>query len=126
VDDVLSALVLARGTSEYQMSGIKVVVRSRFTHIAAPQNYRVVEQVALNVGCVLQLISEVANHLREVPCQYRIVVAPFEVFTVVRLSVVADQHPAFRVDPGAGVTGKHHRRNAGDVALEGRDHQIPV
>ena len=95
-------------------------------HVAAPHDQRVVEQRAVAIRRLRQLLDEVREALHVVEVDLRPVLAPLRVLAVVRARVVRRPHAGLGIRAQADVAGDHQRRHARDVALERERLQIEV
>ena len=123
--DMTAALVLSHRAADQHVTDILVAVQVRVAHVTGPQNQRMVEQVAIAIGCRFQLIQEVRQALDVIAVDLGPVLAFLRNRAMVRRGMIGRRHARFRIAPHADVVRVHQRRYPRDVRLESQRLQVP-
>ena len=128
--DVQAALELSAGVPGQEQRAALVVVHVRVAHRRPVEHQRVVEQAALAVGGVLQLVQEIRQHADVVGVDLLEVADPVLAVLVMRGRVERGLHAAVGEHAVRGVAAQLEGEHPRDVAGEGDrlqvEHQLDV
>ncbi len=128
--DVQAALERAAGLAGEEQRAALVIVDVRVAHRRSVDHQRVVEQVAVAVRRVLQLLQEIRQHADVVAVDLREVEDAILAIAVVRRRVEAGVDAAVRVDAARRVAAHLEREHARGVRRERHrlqvEHQLDV
>ena len=95
------------------------------SHVARPEEKRIVQQCAVTVAGGLQLIEEVRQTLNMVAIDLRPIFHALRRSAVMRGCVIGSRDTAFRITPHADIVRIHQRRYTRDVRLKRKRLKIP-
>src|SRR6185503_1412881 len=128
--DVVAALEAPARVAGEQHRQIQMVVHVAVAHAAAVDEQRVLEQVAVAVGRVLQPLQELGEQAHVVRVDLRFLLHLLRVVVVVRDRVMTVGDADLRVAQPRQLAAHHERRHAREVALERErlelEHQVHV
>ena len=119
-----AALQPAASAAGDQARQVGVLVQVAVADAAAVDGHRVVEEVAVAVRGLPQLLEETAQQRDVIEVDLRLPGHVVGVVPVVGHGVVLVRNPDLREGPGTGLASQHQRPDAGDVGLPGEGQQI--
>ena len=127
IGQMTASLQLSVCSADQSMRHVIVQMLVRVSHVTAVENERMIQQRAVAIVGLLQLVDEMGGHLHVVLIELGEVGDSRRIFAMVRAAMEAQSgHFAFRVGPVGQVAPEQQRADACDVGAERKGEQVEL